>query len=115
MNRYYDSSLHSSWLQNARQVTHSRGNQPGFPNQFQYIESQKNMHPAHDRMEYNTSYINEEIDITQNRRDRSILGERGQYEGMVPDIPFNQKYDTDVRNRMILLGFGSLILGTFLV
>lgn len=98
------------------EVTHSRGNQPGFPNQFQYINSQSNRHPYNDttqRREYNTAYINEEVDIRQNKRwDRSIIGP---YQAMVPDLPFNQKYDTDVRNKMSLLGFGALVLGAVLL
>jgi hypothetical protein len=112
MNRRYDSSLHGAWLENAKMVTHSRANQPGFPNQFQYVEYQKNRHPTNENMEYNTSYVNEEVDIEQVRRDRGIIGE---YQAMVPDLPFNQKYDEDIKSRMALLGFGALILGGFLV
>lgn len=115
MNRWYDSSLHSSWQTNAKEMTHSRGNQPGFPNQFQYINSQSNRHPDHATtplMEYNTAYVNEEVDIRQRRQDRSIIGP---YQAMVPDLPFNQKYDDDVRKKMTLLGFGALVLGGYLL
>jgi hypothetical protein len=96
-------------------VTHSRANQPGFPNQFQYINSQTRRHPDNDtttRPEYNNSYVNEEVDIKQIRRDRAITGD---YIAMVPDLPFNQKYDQDIRAKMVLLGFGSLVLGGFLL
>lgn len=112
-NRQYDSSLHGQWLSNARNVTHSRGNNPGFPNQWQYLNEQtdRSNEKTGPRMEYNTMYVNEEVDIKQQRRDRSIIGE---YKAMVPDLPFNQSYDTEIRNRTVLLGFGAIILGSLL-
>lgn len=105
-----DSSLYPGWVTNARMVTHSRGNQPGFPNQFQYLDYETNRRPQQMKMDWNTSYVNENVDIPQVHQDKQIIGE---YQAMVPDLPFNESYDKDIRNRLVYLGFAGLVLGAF--
>lgn len=103
------SVVHPSFLTHARQVTHSKGNQPGFPFQFQYTESQKQRHPTHENMEWNVSYINGDVGIAQIRRPGSIIG---QYEAMVPDLPYNPPYENQLAASRAAMGLGMIGIGS---
>lgn len=108
------STAHPQFLTHARGVTWSQGNQPGFPNEFQFINYQKNRGPpsTNDLKEYNDIYINGEVDIAKIRRGKSLIGE---YQAMVPDLPFNEIYEKNVKKNMVLLGFGAMAVGILLM
>lgn len=109
MSRGSDSVAHPLFLTHARQVTHSKGQQPGFPFQFQYTESQKSHHPTHENMEYNVSYINGDVGIPQIHRPGSVIG---QYQAMVPDTPWNPPYQRQLAASRAVFGFGAIALGS---
>lgn len=102
------SVVHPSFLTHARQTTHSKGNQPGFPFQFQYTESQKS-HETNQNPEWNVSYINGDVGIPQIRRSGSIIG---QYEAMVPDLPYNPPYENQLAASKAAMGIGMIALGS---
>lgn len=109
-----DSVAHPLFLTHARQVTHSKGNQPGFPFQFQYFQGQPGAyHKTNANMEWNNTYINGDVGIPQIHRERSIISP---YQSMVPDLPFSPKIQNQISSTRALFGFGLIgLAAVFLI
>lgn len=109
MSRGNESVAHPLFLTHARNVTHSSGQQPGFPFQFQYNQSQKSYDPTKANKEYNVPYINTDVGVDQIRRDGSMVGK---YQAMVPDLPYNPPYESNIALTKAALGVGLIALGS---
>lgn len=105
------SFAHPRYLQYVKGVENSRGNSPGFPNEFQYLNFQKLPDPTSltQNPEYVIPHVNQDVYLEQIWRPGPITG---QYEAMVPDTPFNPIYEANKNGLRALMGFTMMGIGS---
>lgn len=94
-------------------IIESKGNAPGFPNQF---ETQgRNLRETMTHPTY-TSAENMTFDAgAPARKIPQVNATPRAYFSMVPDLPFNPTYELKVANNNYVLGLGSLVAGLWLL
>lgn len=102
-------SSYGQWLQYAQRVAGSKGNAPGFNKQFQYPEGAST--------NTNWEYIDGRFDggraLPQMTTQRKLI--TGDYESMVPDIPFDKKAHEAQQRNLTAFGLSALVVGLFLL
>lgn len=87
-----------------------KGNAPGFPNEFRYLDG------VEGRLNTNKEYIDIRpegaYDIRQASEQQPIYGHYAG--GQVPDTPFDQKQWNEKTDIWVLVGMGSLLVGAIL-
>lgn len=100
-------SSYSDWLRFAQRAAGSKGNAPGFNKQFQYPEGAST--------NVNWEYIDGRFDggraLPQMTTQRKLI--TGDYESMVPDIPFDLKAHEAQQRNLAAFGLSALVVGAF--
>jgi len=94
-------------------IIESKGNAPGFPNQFTRQGRNLNTtqtHPEHTSAENMTYDAGEPA-----RRIPQVNATPKAYFSMVPDLPFNPSYELKVASNNFVLGLGSLVAGLWML
>ncbi len=91
----------------------SKGNAPGFPNQFS--REGRNLRGTQTHPEY-TSAEGLSFDVgAPARRIPQVNATPQAYFSMVPDLPFNPSYEIKVANNNMALGLASLVAGLWML
>lgn len=94
-------------------VIESKGNAPGFPNQFE--RQGRNLRETQTHPDY-TSRENLTFDVgAPARRIPQTIATPQAYFSMVPDLPFNPSYEIKVANNNMVLGLSSLVMGLWML
>jgi hypothetical protein len=94
-------------------IIQSKGNAPGFPNQF--VRQGHSLNAAQTHPEY-TSAEGMVFDAgAPARKIPQVNATPRAYFSMVPDLPFNPTYEIEVANNNYVLGLGSLVAGLWLL
>jgi len=94
-------------------IIESKGNAPGFPNQF--VSQGPNLRETQTHPDY-TSRENLTFDVgAPARRIPQVNATPRAYFSMVPDLPFNPDYEVKVSNVNVTLGLGSLVMGLWML
>ena len=93
----------------AQKTQGSKGNAPGFTNEFQFPEGAST--------NTNYEYIDGTFDggraIPQIATQEKLL--MGNYQSMVPDIPFDEGAHEKQKKSLMMMGFAALTVGAFLL
>ena len=99
----------NDYLKFAQKQAGAKGNAPGFNSQFQY--------PDGAQTNTNWEYIDGRFDggraIPQLDTQRKLI--TGEYESMVPDIPFDRKAHKQQKLNLVAFGLGFLVVGVILL
>lgn len=104
-----DFSNYSDYLKFAQKQAGAKGNAPGFNSQFQY--------PDGASTNVNWEYIDGNMEggraLPQMTTQRKLM--TGNYNAMVPDVPFDMKAHTGQKKNLAAYGFAALVVGFFLL
>ena len=93
-------------------VIESKGNAPGFPNQF--VTQGENLRETQTHPNYSSrEFLN--FDVAPARQIPQVIATPQAYFSMVPDLPFNPSYEVKVSNNNMALGLGSLVMGLWML
>lgn len=94
-------------------IIESKGNAPGFPNQF--VTQGHNLRSTQNHPDY-TSAENMTFDVgAPARRIPQVNATPRAYFSMVPDLPFNPYYERKVASNNYVLGLASLVTGLWML
>lgn len=94
-------------------VIESKGNAPGFPNQF--VTQGHNLRDTQTHPNY-TARENLTFDVdAPARKIPQVNATPRAYFSMVPDLPFNPSYEVKVADTSMALGLGALITGLWML
>lgn len=98
----------NNYLNFANRVSADKGNAPGFNSQFQYPEGAV----TNSSVEFLDSRFDGGRAIPQIDTQRKLI--TGDYNSMVPDIPFDLKAHNNQKTNLIAFGMAALVVGVLL-
>lgn len=101
---------HKRWM---GRVIESKGNAPGFPNQF--VTQGPNLRETQTHPDYSSrEFLTFDVGAPA-RKIPQVNATPQAYFSMVPDLPFNPRYEVHVASSNMALGLGSLVMGLWML
>lgn len=98
-----------SWYEHAKRVEGSKGNAPGFPNQFGYLNpGSGSVNAKRENISFSPQVS---MEIKQHNKVTEATGMRSYDGGFVPELPFDMKGWEKKNDIWTTLGFGCLLVG----